>query len=137
MFVTVGRTWYGDQSRYPLGMSHLHLDRARSLPDVELLACVGTLAGRERGTTAELVAHLAELETRGLHLAAGYSSMFVYCCEALRLSEHEAYNRIEVARAARRFPVILDLLAEGAVNLTTVRLLSPHLTACNHLDVLE
>src|SRR5439155_26446720 len=37
----------------------------------------------------------------------------------------EAYNRIEVARAARRFPVILDLLAEGSVNLTAVRLLAP------------
>src|SRR5688572_19247259 len=98
-------------------MSHLHFDRVRALPDADLVALVKSLADRERGTTAELVAHLAELETRGLHLAAGYSSMFMYCCESLRLSEHEAYNRIEVARVARRFPVVLEMLASGAVNL--------------------
>jgi hypothetical protein len=53
------------------------------------------------------------------------------------LSEHEAYNRIEAARAARRFPVILAMLEEGSINLTTVRLLAPHLTAENHVDVLQ
>ena len=112
-------------------------DTARSLTDDELQARVESLAARERGTLAELIAHLAELETRELHLAAGYGSMFAYCHEALRLSEHEALNRIEVARAARRFPVILDLLTEGAVHLTAVRLLAPHLTAENHAHVLE
>ncbi len=55
----------------------------------------------------------------------------------LRLSEHEAYNHIEAARAARRFPVLLPMLAEGSVNLTTVRLLGRHLTLDNHGAVLE
>lgn len=113
------------------------MNNLRLLPDHELLECVKSLAARERGATAELIAHLAELETRGLHLAAGYGSMFTYCRDVLLLSEHEAYNRIEAARAARRFPVILDLLAQGAVNLTTVRLLAPHLTDTNHIEVLE
>jgi hypothetical protein len=45
----------------------------------------------------------------------------------LRLSESEAYNRIEAARAVRRFPRILGLLRDGALNLTTVRLIAPHL----------
>jgi hypothetical protein len=54
-----------------------------------------------------------------------------------RLSEHEAPNRIEAARAARRFPAVLDLLEEEAVNLTAVRLLAPHLTLANHREVLE
>jgi len=92
------------------------LDGARALRDAELLDRLRSLASREREATAELVAHLAELEARGLHLAAGYTSMFAYCCDVLALSEHEAYNRIEVARAARRFPVVLELLAEGAVS---------------------
>ena len=43
----------------------------------------------------------------------------------------------EVARAARRFPVILEWLAAGSVNLTTVRLLAPHLTPENHRSALE
>jgi hypothetical protein len=52
------------------------------------------------------------------------------------MSEGEAYNRIEVARTARRFPSVLDMLADGRVHLTAVRLLAPHLTADNHADVL-
>jgi len=109
----------------------------RRLSDAELIARVKSLAGRERGATALLVAHLAELDTRDIHLREGYASLFVYCRDALVLSEHEAYNRIEVARAVRRFPVVLEMLAAGSVNLTTVRLLSPHLTPENHRGVLE
>ena len=109
----------------------------RRLSDAELVAGVKQLVAHEREATAQLVAHLAELDTRDLHLRAGYPSLFVYCRDALGLSEHEAYNRIEVARAARRFPGILELLAQGAVHLTSVRLLAPHLTAENHTRVLE
>jgi hypothetical protein len=107
------------------------------LADADLVAQVKTLIARERDVTAEVVAHLAELDTRDVHLRDGFPSLFVYCRDALGLSEWEAYNRIEVARAARQFPVILELLAEGSVNLTTVRLLAPHLTSDNHRDVLE
>ncbi len=109
----------------------------RRLSDADLVARVKRLAARERRATALLVAYLAELDTRDVHLRAGYSSLFVYCRDALALSEHEAYNRIEVARAARRFPVILEMLGAGSVNLTAVRLLAPHLTPENHRHVLE
>ena len=118
-------------------MRHDILASLRRLSDAELIARVKRLAARERRATALLVAHLAELDTRDAHLRAGYSSLFVYCRDALALSEHEAYNRIEVARAVRRFPVILEILAAGSVNLTTVRLLGPHLTPDNHRSVLE
>jgi len=105
--------------------------------DADLIARMKSLLARERDGTAEIVAHLAELDTRDVHLREGYTSLFVYCRDVLGLSEGEAYNRIEVARAARRFPVIFDMLATGAVHLTTVRLLAPHLTPLNHRDVLE
>ena len=116
---------------------HGVLSLLRRLSDGELVARLKSLVARERRATALLVAHLGELDTRDVHLRAGFSSLFAYCRDALALSEHEAYNRIEVARAARRFPVILELLAAGSVNLTTVRLLAPHLTPENHRSVLE
>jgi len=50
---------------------------------------------------------------------------------ARRLRGHAAYNRIEAARLSRRFPVILDLLADGSLNLSTARLLAPHLRPDN------
>jgi len=107
------------------------------LSDAELVARVKSLVARERDATAHLVAHLAELDTREVHLREGYESLYVYCRDALGLSEGESYNRIEVARAARRFPVILEMLAAGAVNLTAARLLAPHLTPANHREVLD
>jgi len=108
----------------------------RHLSDAALLAGLQNSLTRERDETASVVAHLAELDTRDMHLREGYPSLFVYCRDALGMSEGEAYNRIEVARTARRFPVVLDMLADGRLHLTAVRLLAPHLTADNHADVL-
>jgi hypothetical protein len=104
---------------------------AAGLSDGELLRRVVLLAGQEREATVELVGHLAEFDTRKLHLAQGYGSLFTYCTGALRLAEHAAYNRIETARLSRRFPAILDLLADGSLNLSTARLLAPHLRPDN------
>jgi 5-methylcytosine-specific restriction endonuclease McrA len=106
------------------------------LTDDALAAEVARLAARHRDTTAQLVAHLAEFDARRLYLGAGFSSLFTYCREILHLSESEAYNRIEAARAARRFPVILDRLADGSLNLTSVRLLARHLSDGNHVEML-
>jgi hypothetical protein len=104
---------------------------ASRLSDRELLRRVVALAGHERRATVELVAHLAELDKRKLYQGEGYRSLFVYCVEALRLAEHSTYKRIAAARACRRFPVLLDHLGDGSLNLTTLRLIAPHLTRKN------
>src|SRR5687768_10010248 len=109
---------------------------ASRLSDEELLARVEVLVARERGVSVELIAHLAELDTRDVYLGRGVKSLYLYCTEILHLSEHAAYNRIAAARAVRTFPVILDLLANGSVNMTTVTILAPHLTPENHRAVL-
>ena len=107
------------------------------LSDNELVTRIKNLIGRERDASAHVVAHLAELDTREVHVREGYRSLYIYCRDALGLSEWEAYARIEVARAARRFPVILDMLVDGSVHVTALKLLAPHLTPDNHLQVLE
>jgi hypothetical protein len=107
------------------------------LSDSDLTAAVTALARTARETTASLIRHLVEFESRRLHLAAGFDSLFIYCVQVLHLSEHEAYNRIEAARVAGKHPIILDMLARGDLNLTSVRLLGPHLTDANHLALLR
>src|SRR6185369_16887110 len=97
------------------------------LSDAELVAEVTSLAIREHEATARLIAHLAELDARRLYLGAGFASLFTYCMEVLRLSEAETYNRIEAARVARKFPAILDRLAQRSLSLTTVGVLASHL----------
>jgi hypothetical protein len=114
------------------------LAAADALRDDDLLAHLDVLAAREGSATAELVAHLAALDSRPiLYAAEGYGSLFSYCTEALRLSEDAACNRIAVAKACRRFPVIVDLLASRSLTLTTVRMLSGCLSPENHEAVLE
>jgi hypothetical protein len=110
---------------------------AAALSDDDLLARTRAFATEEREATAELVAHLAALEMRpSAYAALGHGSLFGYCVEGLGLSEDAACNRIAAARWCRQFPAIADLMASGAVSLTTVRLLGPHLTPENHEAVL-
>ena len=106
------------------------------LSDDQLLAAVKRLAATERRATAALIRSLMEVDARRLYLGEGCSSLFTYCTQVLHLAEGAAYNRIEAARAARRFPVIIDALEDGSLTLTAVRLLAPHLTADNHRRVL-
>jgi hypothetical protein len=113
------------------------LSSLAELTNEELLSRVKRLSEREREATAHLVARLAELDQRRLYLAEGCSSLFTYCTQRLHLSEHEAYGRIEAARAARKFPVILERLEDGSIHLTAVGLLAPHLTPENHAELLE
>ena len=75
----------------------------------ELLNATASAARDERRATAELLALLAEVDARRLYLGEGCSSLFAYCTQVLHLSEHAAYHRIEAARAARQYPVILEL----------------------------
>lgn len=76
------------------------------LSDAALIDALKRAAHDEWGATALLVAHLAEMDARTLHLGLGFSSLFEYCLEVLRLSESATCKRIDVARAARRFPVL-------------------------------
>jgi hypothetical protein len=98
------------------------------LSDQVLLRDLAALVARDRVTTAELLAHIAEVDVRKLYLPAAYPSMFAYCVGELHLSEEAAFKRIHAARATRRFPVILDALTQGRLHLSAVVLLAPHLT---------
>src|SRR5579871_6326771 len=103
-----------------------------SLSDSDLLAATERAAATERRSTAALLALLAEVDSRRLYLGEGFSSLFTYATSRLCLSEPAAYSRITAARLSRRFPVVLPLVDEGALSLTTVGLLAPHLTDENH-----
>jgi hypothetical protein len=111
---------------------HQHiLTWASRLSDEALHSRLKELASRERDATVELVAHLAVLLGRKKHLGQGWGSVYAWCRDTLHLSEDAAYNRVAAARAVRKFPAILDHLAAGFVNVTTVKVLRPILTAMN------
>lgn len=106
------------------------------LGDDVLLRDLAALVSRDRATTAALLAHIAEVDARRLYAAAGYPSMHAYCVSELRLSENAAYRRITAARAARRFPALFAMVADGRLHLTAVRLVAPYLTEGNTEELL-
>jgi 5-methylcytosine-specific restriction endonuclease McrA len=108
-----------------------------SIPDDELLRRLHELVAHSRGTEADLVAHIGEVDERRLYARSAFPSMFVYCMQALHLSEAEAYRRITVARAARKHEVLLAMLRDGRIHLSGMALLVPVLTPENRDAVLE
>jgi hypothetical protein len=98
----------------------------------QLLESLSNVIHMQRSALAELIAHLAEVEERRLHLEAAHPSMFDYCVARLGMSEDEACRRIDLARLARRYPVLYPLLASGDITLSVALLLKPILSQANH-----
>ncbi|HUG54254.1 MAG TPA: HNH endonuclease [Vicinamibacteria bacterium] len=108
----------------------------RSLSDDELLRRLSEVVGRSRRIEMEIVSHIGEVDARRLYAREACDSMFTYCTAVLRLSEHEAYLRITVARVARRHPLLLAMLADGRLHLSGIAKLAAHLTEANRDSVL-
>ncbi len=107
------------------------------LSDCDLWTSALCANGKRRRATALLLAHLAVIEARELHLLRGYSSMFDFCVRGLGMSEGTAHRAISGTRAAHRYPLVLEMLADGRLHLSGLSLLAPHLTAENHEKLLE
>lgn len=105
--------------------------------DSQLIGQLERLVRADRRLTARLLAHLAEVDARKLYLQHACTSMHVYCVERLHMSDHQAYRRIQAARAARRYPRIFDMVARNQLHLAAIVLLSPVLDAGNHDDLLD
>jgi hypothetical protein len=97
--------------------------------DHALLTLFSNLVAGDRARTVELLEVLGEVDRRRRYLPAVYSSMFGSCVDAHAMPEDVAYKRIRVARAARRWPAILEGIADGRLNLSSVMLVAPHLTS--------
>lgn len=108
----------------------------KRLSNAALFASLERLARSERRNLPEILGHLAELSGRGAE-PPGFSSLFAYCTRALHWSEGETAKRIQVARAASRFPVLYLRLWKGQLTLSGAALLAPHLTRDNHRSLIK
>jgi hypothetical protein len=89
------------------------LELAKQLSDEALICKLSRCVREDRELSARFLAHLGEVDERGLYRDEGFSSMFDYCVRALHMSESEADLRIKAARIGRRFPDALEMLARG------------------------
>jgi hypothetical protein len=78
--------------------------RLEGLGNDALLAALPVLVQRGNENTADVLAHLADLDERKLFLDLGYPSLFAYCIEALGLCESAVGRWTTATRVCRRFP---------------------------------
>ena len=103
----------------------------------ELEANLTGLLGAGAHLEARIVAHLAEVEARRLHLLVGCSSLYDYCHKRLGLSDYEAFTRIAAARVARKYPIVFEMLEQRTLHLTAICETREFLTLENHRQLLD
>lgn len=91
-------------------LSGFHLEH---LSDEELLASTRRVVGTSNLALAGLLAHLAEVEARGIDRLRSCASLCTYCVYELRMSEDAALRRAHAAQRARKFPVLFEYIARG------------------------
>ena len=86
---------------------------------------------------AELIDVIQQLELHRVFVKKGYSSLFNYTVQALRLSESVAFNMITVARKAKEVPELKTEIKNGTITLSNARKIAPVLNSTNKTEWLE
>ncbi len=107
------------------------------MTDKELLTHLSALSQKQAEVESDIIANLVEVERRSLHLKKAYRSLFEFVFDFLKCSEATASRRVAVTRAAAKFPVILGMIREQRVTLTSLALVAPHLSEENHQILLQ
>ena len=107
------------------------------LSDEKVLAGIHLYSLNERKNQVQWLKYLSEVEERRLYALAGYESLFSFVHRGLKYSEGSVGKRIQVARTARKFPVLYSMIFESKITLAVVSRLSPHLTEMNYRSLLE
>ncbi len=109
----------------------------KTLSDGKLLSELVELVRIEKETTLKVLEYLSEVDSRMLWKVEGYSSLFDFCVRHLKYSEGEVQRRIQGCRLLVKFDEVRPLLENDELSLTSLCLLSPHLTANNIAPLLN
>jgi hypothetical protein len=112
-------------------------DTLASISNDDLFVYVQRLTARSNVALADLLAHLSEVERRGIHRLRACASLYTYCIYELRMSEDAAYRRSKAARLVREYPELYDAIAKGEIHLTGVLMIGPHLGGERHAEILR
>lgn len=108
-----------------------------TLSDDQLLSGLHAISVSSNALLARLLEYLIEVERRGLHAKAAYSSMFDFCKRRLGLGGGATFRRLTAARLAKAFPIILERIERGEVHLEALVALRDHLTESNVVELLD
>ncbi|MBI4347003.1 MAG: HNH endonuclease [Elusimicrobia bacterium] len=108
----------------------------RRLSDSELTSRLAGAVLRERDALISALIHIGEFDERELAQKYAYANLFEFCVRKFGYSRSGAGRRIQAARAGKRFPVVLEMLAAGQLSIAGAAMLNEHLTPENHGGVL-
>src|SRR5687768_16635961 len=106
----------------------INLNELSRLESDDLLKHLNELCCTSRATVARVVAVLAEIECRKIHVDLGFSSMLELCEDRFGMSKGEACRRLVAARLVGICPSIPARLERGEISLYALGLLRNHLT---------
>jgi hypothetical protein len=116
----------------------IDINKLNSISDCDLISGLTNLVKIERETTLQILEYLSEMDRRRLWLKEGYSSLFDFCVRHLKYSDGETARRIQASRTLNKFEEeVRPVLEKDELSLTSLCLLSPHLTKENILPILE
>jgi hypothetical protein len=78
---------------------------------------------------------LIEVDRGRVYLEAAFPSLFEFCVRKLRMSEGEAFRRINAARLVARFPALLGYIERRDIHLSALVQLRDYFTAENVDDL--
>jgi hypothetical protein len=87
-----------------------------SLSHVPASAITARLYEMRKGARAFLVEfldNLIEMDVRKIAVELGFSSVFVYCTEHLRMPKATTWRRTTCAKLMLRFPIVREYLMDG------------------------
>jgi hypothetical protein len=113
------------------------MEKIAKLPDDVLLERIERFVEEERERLHTFLALLAEIDLRGILVKRGYSSTFDYCVRRLKLSEDEAYRRINAARATVLRPELLSAMSDGRLSLSAVTRIAPHVRRSDAPEIIS
>ncbi len=92
----------------------------KSVTNEILVRDAKNLCAEERRLTTLVLEYLREIESRKIHLAMGYSSLYEFCKTELHYSEGSAHRRISAMRLMAEVPEIKPMIESGAVSLSGI-----------------
>ena len=82
------------------------------------------LVASERRITAEIIAHIQEIDQKKIFAQLGYPSLFAFLTEYIGYAAASAQRRIEAARLLSVVPEVKNEIKSGALNLSQVALVA-------------
>ncbi len=82
-------------------------------------------------TNVALIEILQKVIQKNVFVELGYSSLFNYCTDALKLSHDTAYSLWKIAAKGLEVPELKERIARGTISISNARKIVPHITREN------